>query len=105
MIASPTVRVRKSTGTGISPSRDLGVAAEDLELRDATSNRMITFSIDEATLQVLQRLKESLRKTSRAGVLRKAIALLEVAVEAEAEGGSIATLDPDGNVRHRIKLI
>ncbi len=71
----------------------------------ASSNKVVTFTIDEATEQVLENLKVALGKTSRAEVLRKAIALLEVATEAENEGGSIATLDQEGNVRHKIKLI
>jgi preprotein translocase subunit YajC len=71
----------------------------------APSNKVITFAVDEATEQTLEKLKVALGKTSRAEVLRKAIALLEVATEAEDEGGSLATLDEDGNVRHRIKLI
>lgn len=71
----------------------------------ASSTKVVTFTIDEATDQILEKLKAALGKTSRAEVLRKAIALLEVATEAEKSGGSVATLDEEGNVRHRIKLV
>ena len=70
-----------------------------------TGTKMITFTIDDNTEQLLERLKNALGKTSRAEVLRKAIALLDVATEAELEGGSIATLDSEGNIRHRVKLV
>ena len=70
-----------------------------------SGTKMITFTIDDSTDQLLERLKNALGKTSRAEILRKAIALLEVATEAEQEGGSIATLDQAGNVRHRVKLV
>ena len=76
-----------------------------LEEPPTPSLKLVTFTIDEHTEQVLERLKLKLKKTSRAEVLRKAIALLEVATEAEDEGGSIATLNSKGEVRHRIKLI
>ena len=78
-------------------------AAEDSEPA-TTSSKIVTFTIDQHTEEVLERLKKRLKKTSRAEVLRKAIALLEVATEAEAEGGGIATVDSRGNVRH-IKLV
>jgi hypothetical protein len=69
------------------------------------SPRVVTFTVDEATEKVLDKLKLALNKTSKAEVLRKAIALLEVATEAQSKGGSIATLDNAGEIDHRIKLI
>jgi hypothetical protein len=66
--------------------------------------RLMTFTIDQATDQVLEDLKTKLGKTSKAEVLRKAIALLDVATEAEKDGG-IATIDSRGNIHQRIKLV
>lgn len=70
----------------------------------ASTSKVMTFTIDEVTDRVLEELKAKLGKTSKAEVLRKAIALLEVATDAEQEGG-IATLDSKGNINQRIKLV
>lgn len=74
---------------------------EELESRPG---KVMTFTIDQATDSVLEDLKAKLGKTSKAEILRKAIALLRVATEAEQAGG-IATIDAEGNINQRIKLV
>ena len=71
----------------------------------ALAAKAFTFTIDENTEQVLDGLKGKLGKTSRAEVLRKAIALLELATSAESEGNGIAIVDHNGNVMTRIVLV
>lgn len=48
-----------------------------------------TFNIDEKMGQSLEKLKEHLGASSKAEVLRKAVALLVIATESEAADGSI----------------
>ena len=67
--------------------------------------KAFTFTIDGTTEQVLDSLKSKLGKTSRAEVLRKAIALLEVATSAEDNDNGIAIVDRDGNIVTRIVLV
>lgn len=54
-----------------------------------------TFDIDEKTGVKLEELKAHFGASSKAEVLRKAIALLNIAVKCEAEDGSI-TIRTDG---------
>jgi hypothetical protein len=67
--------------------------------------KAFTFTIDETTERVLDDLKSRLGKTSRAEVLRKAIALLEVATSAKDEGNDVAIVDKNGNIVTRIMLV
>ncbi|HXL80814.1 MAG TPA: hypothetical protein VN951_08065 [Pyrinomonadaceae bacterium] len=67
--------------------------------------RGFTFTIDETTERVLDSLKSRLGKTSRAEVLRKAIALLEVATSAKDDGNDIAIVDKNGDIVTRIMLV
>jgi len=71
----------------------------------AVAAKAFTFTIDENTEQVLDSLKSRLGKTSRAEVLRKAIALLEVATLAKDEGNDIAIVDRSGSIVTRIMLV
>jgi len=48
-----------------------------------------SFNIDEKMANTLDMLKVRLSASSKAEVLRKAVALLTIAVESEAEDGSI----------------
>lgn len=48
-----------------------------------------TFNIDEKMGQALEELKEHFGASSKAEVLRKAVALLKIAQESEAADGSI----------------
>ena len=59
-----------------------------------------TFNIDEKMGQSLEDLKEHFGASSKAEVLRKAVALLKIAMESEAADGSI-TIRKD-NVDQRI---
>jgi hypothetical protein len=70
----------------------------------AVAAKAVTFTIDENTEELLDKIKAQLGKTSRAEVLRKAIALLQVATEAEQDGGGIAVVDKDGDLI-KIKLL
>lgn len=53
------------------------------------SERVITFKIDSKMDEVFDKLKKHFHASSRAEVLRKAIALLEVASDAEDDGAEI----------------
>jgi hypothetical protein len=55
-----------------------------------------TFDIDKKTAQKLEELKVHFGASSKAEVLRKAIALLNIASNLEASDGSI-TIRKDGN--------
>ena len=48
-----------------------------------------TFNIDQKMEKTLEELKEHFGATSKAEVLRKAVALLKIAAESEAADGSI----------------
>ena len=71
----------------------------------AAPGKVFTFTIDERTEEVVDTLKSKLRKTSRAEVLRKAIALLDVATGAKDDGNDIAIVDKNGNILSRIMLV
>lgn len=71
----------------------------------ALTGRAFTFTIDETTEEVLDSLKTKLGKTSRAEILRKAIALLEVATQAKDGGNDVAIVDKEGNIVTRILLV
>jgi hypothetical protein len=67
--------------------------------------KTMTLEFDEATDRILEDLRRALGMNSRAEVLRKAVALLQVAVEAQQDGGGIATIDKTRNIRQTIKLV
>lgn len=54
-----------------------------------------TFNVDEKMVKVLEDLRIHYHASSRAEVLRKAVALLKIASESEAEGGSIIVRKDD----------
>jgi hypothetical protein len=56
---------------------------------------MTTFNVDERMEQSLEELKKHLGASSKAEVIRKAIALLKVVTESENPDGSI-TIQKDG---------
>jgi len=62
-----------------------------------------TFNFDEKTGQVLEDLKVHFGASSKAEVLRKAIALLNVATEYEAADGSITIRKDDVDQKIIIK--
>jgi len=72
---------------------------------ELVATKSFTFAIDENTAEVLDILKSKLGKTSRAEVVRKAIALLDVATTAKDEGKDIAIVDREGNVVTKIVLV
>lgn len=73
--------------------------------RELVATKSFTFAIDENTAGVLDILKSKLGKTSRAEVVRKAIALLDVATTAKDEGNDIAIIDKEGNIVTKIVLV
>lgn len=62
-----------------------------------------TFNIDEKMGQELEELKEHFGASSKAEVLRKAIALLKIATESEAADGSIIIRKDDVDQKIIIK--
>ena len=55
-----------------------------------------TFGFDKKTMKTLDELKTELGASSKVEVLRKAIALLKLAQEAQSRGGEIILGEPDG---------
>ena len=62
-----------------------------------------TFNIDEKMRQTLEELKEHFGASSKAEVLRKAVALLKIATESEAADGSITIRKNDVDQKIIIK--
>jgi hypothetical protein len=62
-----------------------------------------TFNIDEKMGQSLDELKEHFGASSKAEVLRKAVALLKIAAESEAADGSITIRKDDTDQKIIIK--
>ena len=59
----------------------------------------ITFKTDSETIEMLEELKKHFRASSRAEVLRKALALLELAREAEQQDRELAVVDSEDMIR------
>lgn len=57
-----------------------------------------TFQFSQKTIEMIEDMKEHFGATSKAEVLRKALALLQLAQEAEEKKGSIAVIDQDKSV-------
>jgi hypothetical protein len=55
-----------------------------------------SFSVDSKTDQTLEELRRHYRSSSKAAVLRKAIALLNVASRSEQADGTLIIRQPDG---------
>lgn len=60
-----------------------------------------TFKFNRQTLAVINQLKKEYGATSKAEVIRKALALLELARQAKEKGGEMAVVDRDGT-KHKI---
>jgi hypothetical protein len=73
--------------------------------KELVATKAFTFAIDENTAGVLDILKSKLGKTSRAEVVRKAIALLDIATSAKESDNDIAIVDKEGNIVTRIVLV
>lgn len=58
----------------------------------------ISFTFDTNTAELLERLKKHYNATSKAEVVRKAIALLEIARQASERGGEMAVINMDETV-------
>lgn len=58
-----------------------------------------TFNFDERTEQLIEELKEEFGATSKAEVVRKALALLEFARMARQRGEDIAAVDKNREVK------
>ena len=60
-----------------------------------------TFKFNRQTLDVIEQLKKEFGATSKAEVIRKALALLELARQAKQKGGSVGIINEDGT-HHKI---
>jgi hypothetical protein len=60
-----------------------------------------TFKFSKQTLNVINQLKKDFGASSKAEVIRKALALLELARQAKEKGGEMAVVDGDGT-QHKI---
>lgn len=59
----------------------------------------LTLDVHDETDELVIRLKRIFKVSSKADVFRKALALLELAVEAREKGGHIAVVDKDERVQ------
>ena len=59
----------------------------------------VTFKTDTRTIEMIEALKEHFKASSRAEVLRKALALLELAREAEEKDREMAVVDSEDRIR------
>lgn len=62
-----------------------------------------TFNFHPETEATVEKLKKYFRAASKAEVLRRAIALLEMAMEVRQKGGEVAVVDKD-NVVHKVLM-
>jgi hypothetical protein len=63
-----------------------------------------TFKFNKQTLAVINQLKKDFGATSKAEVIRKALALLEMAQNARQNGDSLAIVGKDGKPRNLVVL-
>ena len=63
-----------------------------------------TFTLDKRTEQVIGGLKEHFGATTKAEIMRKALALLELLRQANLEGDEIAIVDKDLKKVRRILI-
>ena len=59
-----------------------------------------TFKFNRETLELMENLKREFGATSKAEILRKALALLEIARKAKATDAKMAVIDKDGTTHH-----
>ena len=71
------------------------------EINQDSESIQTTFKFNKKTLAVINQLKGELGATSKAEVIRKALALLEIARKAKKDGSEIAIVDEDGTC-HKI---
>jgi hypothetical protein len=64
-----------------------------------------TFKFDEQTERLFELLKRDFNASSKAEIVRKALALLEIARRAKAEGKEISVTTPDGKVVKTYELV
>jgi hypothetical protein len=55
-----------------------------------------TIKFHRQTVEMMHRLRESFGATSNADVIKKALALLEIARQAKERGGNMVIQDPEG---------
>jgi Arc/MetJ-type ribon-helix-helix transcriptional regulator len=72
--------------------------------RGGAEMKTFTVSIDEKLDRVLDDLKDSLGKTSRAEVFRLAVTLLKMATEAKEEGLKLTLADKQNKVQSEILI-
>lgn len=73
----------------------------ELEQEREQESVQTTFKFNRETLKIIDQLKRDFGATSKAEVIRKALALLEVARQAKKSGGTIAVVDDDGT-QHKV---
>lgn len=64
-----------------------------------------TLSFDDRTEDILNNLKRDFGAASKAEVIRKAVALLEVIRQAKKDGGAIGIVDADGKSVRTVLVI
>jgi len=67
--------------------------------------RRLNLELSEEAYETLEMLRQRLDKTSKAEVLRSAVALLQLAAAEKAKGKKLAILNGDEEVDVRIEII
>jgi DNA polymerase II large subunit len=67
--------------------------------------RRLNLELSEEAYETLEMLRQRMDKTSKAEVLRSAVALLQLAASEKAKGKKLAILNGDEKVDARIEII
>ena len=67
--------------------------------------RRLNLELSEEAYETLEMLRQRMDKTSKAEVLRSAVALLQLAAAEKAKGKKLAILNGDEEVDTRIEII
>lgn len=67
--------------------------------------RRLNLELSEEAYETLEMLRQRMDKTSKAEVLRSAVALLQLAASEKAKGKRLAILNGDEEVDARIEII
>jgi hypothetical protein len=70
--------------------------ARSQDVKEPAASTQTTFKFDARTVAMIEQLKKEFGATTKAEVIRKALALLELARRAREQGGDIAVMDHEG---------
>lgn len=80
-------------------------AQQNEEKKDASGKARIQFDFSKESLAKLDELMKSTSAHSRAEVIRKALTLLNVVLDAERRGGQLMLKEPNGEIVRIMTLL